>query len=146
MKRFLAVFLFAMFFSTGAVWAAGSWSGTIDTGDGGEIRRVQSTFTADSSDGSVPVWTVNLGRKYEWYLIRAVTDPGTTAPTDDYDIVLNDTWSVDYANSQLLNRDEATTEKVAFGKYEPIYSPISVTLTNNSVHSATGTVVLVFGR
>jgi len=142
MKRFLAVFLFAMFFSTGA-WAA--WSGTIDSGDGGEIRVVQNSFTA-AADGSIDTWTVNLGRKYQWYLIRAITDPGSTAPTPNYNITLLDTWSNDYANSQLLDRHTSTTEKVSFGKYEPIYSPITVTIADNSENGATGTVVLVFGR
>ena len=143
MKRVLIAVMCVLFLSTGA-WAA-DWSSIVDTGDLGEIRVVQAKFTA-ASDGSVEDWEFSLGSQRKWYLLRAVTDPGTTAPTDDYDITILDTWENDYANSQLLNRDEANTEKVAFGKYEPIYSPVTVKVDNNIVDGATGTVVLVFGR
>jgi hypothetical protein len=142
MKRVLVAVMFVLFLSTGA-WAG--WSSIVDTGDLGEIRVVQAKFTA-ASDGSVEDWEFSLGSQRKWYLLRAVTDPGDTPPTDDYDITILDTWANDYANSQLLNRDSSNTEKVAFGKYEPIYSPVKVSVDNNIVDGATGTVVLVFGR
>jgi hypothetical protein len=146
MKRVLTAILFVMFLSTGA-WAAGSWGTFVDSGGGNnEIRTVTLGWTGDASGGTVPDKTFDLGREKVWYLIRAITDPGTTAPTDDYDITVKDAYGNDYANSQLLNRDESTTEKVAFGKYEPIYGTITVSVSDTTVNSATGTIVLVFAR
>jgi len=43
--------------------------------------------------------------------LRFVTNPGSTAPTDDYDIVINDPDSVDIASGGLGNRDTSTSEQ-----------------------------------
>ena len=43
--------------------------------------------------------------------LRFVTNPGSTAPTDDYDIVINDADSVDIASGGLGNRDTSTSEQ-----------------------------------
>jgi len=43
-------------------------------------------------------------------LVRVVTDPGAAAPTDDYDIVLNDEAGIDILAGQGANRDTANSE------------------------------------
>jgi hypothetical protein len=40
-----------------------------------------------------------------------VTNPGATAPTDNYDIVVNDADGVDVAAGVLANRDTANSEQ-----------------------------------
>ena len=45
-------------------------------------------------------------------LLRVTTNPGATAPTDDYDITVTDEDDVDIAMGLLANRDTANTETV----------------------------------
>jgi hypothetical protein len=71
------------------------------------VERIVVDWTSDAS-GNADVSIANL----YGYLIKVVTDPGATAPTDDYDITLVDENSVDAAASLLLNRDTANSETV----------------------------------
>ncbi len=71
------------------------WTWT--SGDGAEGGTVTSTTTA-SFDGKV---------------IGLTTDPGATAPTDNYDVVINDAAGHDVLLGAGANRDTANTEHVA---------------------------------
>lgn len=51
-------------------------------------------------------------KKLKGFIARVVTNPGATAPTDDYDIALNDEDGVDVMATTLNNRDTATSEQV----------------------------------
>jgi hypothetical protein len=80
------------------------------------------------------------------YIAKVVTDPGGTAPTDDYDITLtDDTTGADLMGGELANRDTANTEE-AVPKVGNAYAgnvaftSFTLNITNNSVNSATGTV------
>ena len=116
----------------------------------GSVSAKVLTFawTADDSDGSVPETAVSAANLLEidgWFLYFAETDPGTTAPTDDYDIILNDANEFDIMGGALADRDETNTE----GAYpitaaHPIDSTLTFVLTNNSVNSATGVLKLYF--
>ncbi len=46
------------------------------------------------------------------FITRVVTNPGATAPTDDYDLTLLDEDGVDVLDSLGLNRDTATSEQL----------------------------------
>jgi hypothetical protein len=46
-------------------------------------------------------------------ITKLVTNPGATAPTDNYDILLNDEDGADVLNAKGQNRDTANTEVVA---------------------------------
>ncbi len=68
-------------------------------------EKVQLDWTSDGSgDAST---TINL----HGFLIKVVTDPSATAPSDDYDITLVQ-HGIDMAGGLLLNRDTANTEMV----------------------------------
>jgi len=70
------------------------------------IRYVQWSWTSDASgDVSGTDTVVVSGVALRW-----ATNPGSTAPTDDYDIVVNDEDSIDIANGGLGNRDTSTSE------------------------------------
>lgn len=45
-------------------------------------------------------------------ILRVVTDPGSPAPTDNYDIVANDEDGFDILGGGLANRDTANSEAV----------------------------------
>src|SRR5688500_13762736 len=75
---------------------------------GKTFERIVVDWTSDT-DGTGSVSISNL---YGW-LVRLVTDPGATAPTDDYDLTLVDEDSVDVLAGAGLNRDTANSEQVA---------------------------------
>lgn len=114
--------------------------------DNVKIWRI--TWTADGSDGSVPATASTVpivGR-----LFHATTDPGATAPTDNYDITLVDAEGVDAAQGLLANRDTANTEDAAIvysgtGTHPRVNSKLTFTLANNAVNSATGECVVYYG-
>ena len=110
------------------------------------IDKVTIDWTADAADGSVPDTPIE---GLYGYLLKVLTNPGATAPTDNYDIVLKepDDTTVDAANSLLLNRDTANSE-AAYPYVTNAVTPVLLTgtytfsLSGNSVNSATGTVIL----
>lgn len=78
----------------------------------GSVRKVLIDWTCDAS-GDVVVTT----RKIVGTLVKAVTDPSATAPTDNYDITITDEESVDVlaaCQSTLIDRDTANSEQAYF--------------------------------
>lgn len=106
---------------------------------------VTIAVTADAADGSVPNTSIPL----KGFLVKAITNPGATAPTDNYDIELMDPADValDALGGALTNRDTATTEQaypVITGAACPVFLCGTYTLkvSNNSVNSATVSIIL----
>jgi hypothetical protein len=99
---------------------AGTSTVTYDDGiDGagfqGGIRKILVDWVSDASDGTCVIVT----RKIVGELVRGVTDPGATAPTDNYDIVITDEEGVDVlaacvAAGRLADRDTANSEQAYF--------------------------------
>lgn len=143
MKRFLLTVIFLVLLTT-RLYAAGS-SGITDYYDIGGKKTITLSWIADAADHTVPDATINAAaqRIEGWYLYSAETNPGAVAPTDDYDIVITDADGLDIAKGLLMNRDTATTE-LADSINAVVRGNLTFTLTNNSVNSATGTLILVF--
>jgi len=101
------------------------------------------SWVGDVSGGGVPAEISEL--EFNAYVCLVVTNPGTTAPTDNYDITLTDEDGIDIMGGQLANRDTADSESAVpkigtvYG-CRPIDGTITLNITNNSVNSATGTV------
>lgn len=81
----------------------------------GPIKRVIIDWTSDNTTGAVSGTT----KKITGELIKAVTNPGSTAPTDNYDIAITDEESADVlancvAAGRLDNRDTSNTETAYF--------------------------------
>ena len=111
-------------------------------------QKLVFTWTADSSNGSLPATPVDgsyMARLQGWYLFLAVTDPGATAPTDNYDITVTDSYGVDLVAGMLADRDTATSEQI-FPVPRLVDTTLVMTITNNAVNSAVGTLVLYFAR
>lgn len=106
----------------------------------GIVRHVIFTCTGDSSDGSFPATAIT--DKIEGSLIKLVTNPGSTAPTDNYDVTLTDQDGLDVLAGNGANRDTANTESVVIIHSAGIYSVVSdsntltLNITGNSVNSA----------
>lgn len=128
-----------------------------DVGGRGGIRRVLIDFTTDDTTGSVACTT----QKISGELIKIVTDPGSSAPTDNWDVVLTDDEGVDLsvhmddvAIAALIARHTTTTletylplEDTAgtarIGAWPVVCSPITVTV-NNAGNSKTGQIILYY--
>jgi len=80
---------------------------TRDYDDVTGIHKVTWAWVSDSVTGAVTCETV----KVKGYVQRVVTNPGATAPTADYDIVINDEDGVDIMQGQLADRHTSTSEQ-----------------------------------
>jgi hypothetical protein len=147
----IAVALLGLVMMATSAFAAGS--STTPTGPT-KVSGVETSYytvkwdwVADDTDGSVPSDTVNgiLG-----YVVRVITDPGATAPTDDYDITLTDAYGCDVMGGALADRDTTATEQAmpiigGASTGALVLDSLTVNITGNSVNSATGTVYVLIG-
>jgi len=74
-----------------------------------QVSVITATWAA--SAGGAVSGTANCQIPIDGYILMVVTDPLADAPTDDYDIVLNDQYGVDVMEGNLNNRDTANTEQ-----------------------------------
>lgn len=108
------------------------------------VRELTFSWTGDASDGTVPATATTAA--VNGYVFMAVTNPGSTAPTDNYDITLTDADGVDIFGAELSNRDTTNSEqavpKIGSATYGSRYvnSVLTLNITGNSVVSATGVV------
>ena len=128
-------------------------------GDGrfGGVKKILIDFTTDDTTGSVAVTT----RKIVGELIKIVTDPGSAAPTANWDVVLTDEEGVDLsvhmddvAIAALIARHESTTletylplEDTAgtarIAAWPVVCDRLTVTV-NNAGNSKTGQIILYY--
>ena len=132
---------------------AGS-SMTFTYDDLGAIRKVIADWVSDSATGAVSGTT----KKITGQLIKGVTDPGATAPTDNYDIAITDEENADVlANcvDNLADRDTANTETVYFlvsdlaatdpgGAVHPVVCDVLTIAVTNAGNSKTGQLDLYY--
>ena len=117
--------------------AGSSMTFTYDRGPG-PIKRIIADWLSDDATGAVSGTTTvkAIGR-----LIKGVTDPGSAAPTDNYDIAITDDESVDVlaaCQSTLANRDTATSEQAYFLLLDTAGTPLA-----QSVHPVVCSVLTV---
>ena len=106
---------------------AGSVSITYSSTRAG-AKSVQWSWTSDSSgDVSGTDTDAISGRAYRW-----ATNPGSTAPTDDYDIVVNDADALDVAAGVLADRDTSNSEQAypAANTYHIFDGPLSLVVSS----------------
>tara|TARA_R100001530_G_scaffold134471_2_gene109397 strand:+ start:974 stop:1372 length:399 start_codon:yes stop_codon:yes gene_type:complete len=107
----------------------------------GNIRKIVLDCVCDSTNGSFAA--DELTTKFEGRLLDLETNPGSTAPTDNYDIVLDDAGGHDVLEGVGANRHTTTTQKAAIvysgtGTHPTVdeTDTLSLVITNNSVNSA----------
>lgn len=114
------------------------------------VECLAYTWTADASAATVPATASN--KSIDGYVIQVVTNPGSTAPTDDYDITLTNSDGADVMGGALANRDTANSEiaipKVDGTNYADAWvsGTLTLNISNNSVNSATGVVRVYIKR
>jgi hypothetical protein len=75
------------------------------------VKWVSWSWTSDASGDVSGTDTKSL----DGQVVRWATNPGSTAPDDNYDIVVNDEDGIDLAGGGLVNRDTANSEQVIPG-------------------------------
>lgn len=122
-------------------------------GNFGGVKKVLISWTSDDSTGAVTGTT----RKIVGTLIKGVTDPGATAPTDDYDIAITDEEGVNvFAScvdtSPLGDRDTANSEAAYFMLSDgtasiaafPVVCDVLTVAVSNAGNSKQGQLVLYY--
>ena len=105
------------------------------------VQELIWAWIGDSSDGGVPDTVSDI--TVTGYIMFGKTDPDSPAPTDNYDIALNDADDTDVFGGELANRDTANTEHAipkignAYGD-RFVNSVLTMALSGNSVNSAEG--------
>jgi len=125
---------------------AGTVTATYKQGD--HIHRIEFACTADAEAHTFPDTTLY---PIEGWLLALETNPGSTAPTNEYNITLIDAEGHDVLEGVGEDRSESDTQKAVI-----IYSSTDIhpavdrndTLTlkiaDNSVNSATTKVILYY--
>lgn len=90
-------------------------------------EKITIDILTDASDGSIPTTDIELAG----FVTRVLTNPGSAAPTDNYDLTLGDPddSSFDVLGGLLVNRDTANTEQIA-----PVISGGTSALYLNGAH------------
>jgi hypothetical protein len=104
-----------------------------------------SVETCQSRGGDKTCYPAGGGARIG-YIHKVTTDPGSTAPTDDYDITLtDDTTGADLLGGEGADRDTANTEEVVpkIGNAyagNVAFTSFTLNLSGNTANGATGTV------
>jgi len=99
------------------------------------------TFTCQTDTAGSATITGVTSPAIRGWVFQAETNPGTEAPTDNYDIVLNDAAGADVFNAALMNRDTANTELAwplvgTIPTRSFVDGTLAIVVTNNSVNDA----------
>lgn len=114
----------------------------------GIVRKVVLDCVADAADASVP--DTALTQKIEGFLTHIETNPGATAPTDSYDITLEDAEGLDVLMGAGANRD-TTASEIAACPIGTVFNPpltldqtYTLKIANNAVNSAIIKIILFY--
>ncbi len=114
----------------------------------GHVRKIVATCVADAADGSFPSTVLPA---FEGRVLQLVTNPGATAPTDNYDVVVTNQHGHDVLQGVGANRDTANTEVAPVVYTGTSLHPVvdetdtlTVAISNNVVNSAEVVVEIVY--
>jgi hypothetical protein len=148
MKKLILSAIILAVLSPVIVMAAGTATYTISHPD--QKTAIVGIALTDDTAGT----TLNLDGLEGYFFCSMETNPGSTAPTDDYDIVINTAGGADLLGGAGANRDTANTE-VAYPTIDsttgqkacvPVNSALSLVLSGNAINNATVAVKLFLVR
>ncbi len=149
MKRILSLIVFCIvcLYAAEVFAVAGSCVQTLSkfTTANPNLRILTFTCTGASDDGDFPSIDTTAAITSEivgWYITEVRTYPGSKAPQDQWDVVINDSDGFDLMGGTLLNRAQTAQRALPLwttGQYAdiPIYGTLSIVITGNNVTSAT---------
>jgi hypothetical protein len=136
------ILLFILLFFPSLVFAAGS-DCTVTYDGKFPVETITFTCTADDAAATFPNTTTKAIRGY---ILLVETNPGTTGPTDVYDIVYNTASGVDVMGGNCGNRSITATERAVPALSGWVDGTLTQVVTNNAVNSATFTSKIVYWR
>ena len=92
----------------------------------GSMKRVKFACTS-SSGGAADATTTEV---YDGLIVLVCTDPGATAPSDNWDLVLQDADGVDLLAGQGANRSTSATQYISSGMGGLAASKLTLGVTN----------------
>jgi hypothetical protein len=116
---------------------------------GGKFDVLTVAVTCDA-DGSISKTRLNLPDMI--WIIYCETDPGTPAPTDDYDLYIYNGMSVDIMGGGIGNRDTANSERAqpvidsSSTMLIPAMGPFFLDQSNQAVNAAKYTLRIYYMR
>ena len=117
-----------------------------------KVECLTFAWQSPADPNAVDLTATASNRSIDGYVIQVITNPGDTAPTDNYDIDLINSDGVDVMGTALSNRDTADSE-IALPKPNGsttadawVSGTLTLAITGNSVASATGTVKVYIRR
>lgn len=107
----------------------------------GSVRKVLWTWTSGTgAEGGTVTSTTTAA--FDGKVICLITDPGSTAPTDNYDITITDVDGIDVLLGAGANRDTANNEYVADASLGAVASSKLTLNITNAGDAKEGVVVL----
>lgn len=157
LKIFNVVALIVML--AGTSWAAGTVTQSVsmvcESTSTNCVKVLRYTATGDGADGAYPATAMSsttLDKLRGWYLYKIITNPGSPAPTDNWDFTLSDTDGIDVLGGNGANRHTTTSQMTAplltTGVYfaQPVLNTWTLAITGNSTNSAAIVIQAVFVR
>jgi len=111
--------------------------------DGTLRLTIDWTSNADG-DVAVAVSAANMAEIQGKFLNQIITNPGATAPADDYDLTLVDAHALDILGGAGANRDTANSELAIPAEYLLVDTALTFTIANAG-NAKDGVVVFYFG-
>lgn len=106
---------------------------------GQAFRRTTVTFTTDDATGAVEGTSTE---EFCGLFYGITTDPGSAAPTANWDIVVKDEFGVDMLGANGSDRHTSNSEWASASPYpRPVNGPITISITNAG-NSKTGTIYI----
>jgi len=112
---------------------------------GYNFQQVILTCVGDDATGAIP--DTEIAGMKEWFLFQMETNPGTPAPTANYDIALNTSGGADLLKGNGADR-HTSADEIAHPDDFPslVTGTITQVITNQSVNSAELIVTYTFVR
>jgi hypothetical protein len=106
------------------------------------IQKIGVNWTSDSSAGTVSQVLAGL---FSGKVLGLYTNPGATAPTDNYDVELRDSDGDDVLMNAGLDRDTAVSEGVGGGSLGAVVESTLTLVISGAGNSKIGRVVVWIG-
>jgi hypothetical protein len=107
----------------------------------GTVKKIKAAWVSDSATGAVSGTTTE---SYSGRFIGLITDPGATAPSDNYTVTITDADGVDLLlGAAIGNRDTANTEFIAEASMAGVAQSVLTFNVSSAGNSKIGTIYLL---